>query len=98
MGGVKQVVGWGREEDKSLYRHFGVAVSTWYCIATIPCQGDIHGAIAAVSGHGSSTDALQRCHSLNCDIMKKLALCNIYMHLFILQYIRMYISPLLFKF
>ena len=34
----------------------------------LPCQGDIHGAIAAVSGHGSPTGALQRCLSLNCDI------------------------------
>ena len=65
-----------REEDKPPYRHFGVAVVTWgsyVCtrhldIVYIPCRRDVHGAMAAVSGHGSPTGALQRCHSLNCDI------------------------------
>ena len=34
----------------------------------LPCRGDIHGAMAAVSAHGSPTGALQRHHSLNRDI------------------------------
>ena len=36
--------------------------------APTPCRGDVNGAMAAVSGHGSPTGALHRCHSLNRDI------------------------------
>ena len=32
------------------------------------CQEDVHGAMTAISGHGSPTGALQKHHSLNCDI------------------------------
>ena len=34
----------------------------------LPCQGDVHGALASLSGHGSPTGALHRHHSLNRDI------------------------------
>ena len=34
----------------------------------LPCQGDVHGAMAVVSGYGFPTGALQRCHSHSHDI------------------------------
>ena len=51
------------------YRHFGVAVATWVATRHLPCQSDIHEAMAAVSGHGSPIGALQRRNSLNRDII-----------------------------
>ena len=57
----------GREEEKAPHRQFGV-VATWCSYKAPPCRGDVHGAMATVSGHGSPTGALQRRHSLNRDI------------------------------
>ena len=53
--------------------HMLLAVAGHLVLAAInlrylPSRGDIHGAMAAVSGHGSPTGALQRHHSLDRDI------------------------------
>ena len=42
-----------REEDKLPYTHFGVVVVTGVATRHLPCQGDVHGAVAAVPGHCS---------------------------------------------
>ena len=65
--GVGGMEGWvmGREENKL---HFGVAVATWGSHKVPTMSGDIHGAMAAISGNGSQIGTLQRCHSLNCEI------------------------------
>ena len=42
------------------YRHFGVAVATGVATRLLPCRGDVYGAMAAVSGHGSPTGTLHR--------------------------------------
>ena len=69
--------GWGEKYFRvAVARHFGVAVATYGSykapLATrhqlLPCLGDVYGAMTTVSGHGSPTGALQRCHSLNHDI------------------------------
>ena len=69
-GGRRTGYGVRREVNKSPYRHFGVTGHLAPGVATrhLPCQGDVHGAIAAVSGHGPPTGAFQKCHSPNHDV------------------------------
>ena len=64
MGWEGEGGGWERRGD----RHFGVAVATWRSYEATSCQGEIHGAMAAFSSHGSPTGALQRHHSFIHDI------------------------------
>ena len=45
-----------------------VTLGSYKAPTYVPCQGDVHRAMAAVSGHGSPIGALQRDHSLNRDI------------------------------
>ena len=59
-----------REEYKPLYRQFEVAVATLGATRHPLCQRDVHGAMSVVSGYSSPTGALQRCHTLNCDIIE----------------------------
>ena len=66
VGGWVMGQGVGKEVDKPPYRHLGVCS----CVGLLPCQRDIHGTMAAVPGHSFPTGALQRCHSLNCDITR----------------------------
>ena len=74
MGGKRWVGGGvevGREVDKPPYRPFALALTTWgrwKSPTYVPYQGDIHGAVEQVPGDGPPTGALQRYHSLNCDI------------------------------
>ena len=62
-----------REVDKPPYRHIGVAVATrcnYKAPTPVRYQGDFHGAMAVVPGHGCPTGSLYRRHSLNHDITR----------------------------
>ena len=63
MGGGGWVLGWGQGR-LHMQTLWPLDVATRH----LPCQGNVHGAMAAVPGHGSPTGALQRRHYLNYDI------------------------------
>ena len=66
-GGRRDGRGAGREEGGEGGGPTSIE-TPWSSCRHLPCQGDVHGAMAAVSAHGSPTGALQRRHSLNRDI------------------------------